>query len=438
MSAFSDQSSESSVNSVRSAMHEIKALSGRSQHHEVRMDGVERILCLMKFHGESLLVQRVGCHALSNLAMQTAIARHIVSRGGFAVIRSTLARFEGDHQLCWLGASAIWNLSRPPPNRSVIGEDGVGLMLEILRKYRGVEKVVNTSVGALSNLSLCHSLKGVIAREQNMDLILSVLAQYVGDGAEPGSVSVMASGTGLMNNLAVNDDFATMLVRKDAVRMLLEILKWDKEAAKDTLHRNACSALNNLIDARHFLDSFLEHRALEVIQSFLDRASSENDDNALCANLLQNCLMEIEVDPLHRDTTSFHLCADRGNLHVLKRLIAEHPYHDLDAVDSEGSTCLDHAVRGKYLEIIVFLSKCGAVRCTETLNADDCDVDIDGNGCAEIKEAVLDGKRTLQGVIDANRNVLIQTLPEFPTAICHLVTSFIGNVDMLKASGQFK
>lgn len=448
----SDRTATSLMTIIHSAMQEIKELAKSdtfnpanavSSQHQSNQDGVQRILSLMQLHDHSLSIQRVGCHALSNLAMSSTTAQHIVSEGGFQVIRTSLIRFDDDHQLCWLGSSAIWNLSRPPSNRSVIGKDGVDLMLQILRRYRDVEKVVNTSIGALSNLSLCHSLKGVIAKEETMDLVVSVLNEYV----PRCSVSVMASGTGLINNLAVNDDFATMLVAKGAVPMLLQILKWDKSKVKETLYRNACSALNNLIDAESFIDSFLEHRALEVIRAFLDRESESDDSNpntssnALCANLLQNCLMEIEVDPNDRDTTSFHLCAARGNLSVLKRLIGEHPFHDLDAVDSMGMTGLDHAVRGKYWGIIVFLSKCGATKCTdiESDSDDDVDVDVDmESSLDEVKEAKFEGQRMLQEVVIANRRVLAQSLPAFPTAICHLLITFIGNVDLLKASKRFE
>ena len=154
--------------------------------------------------------------------MSVNVARLIVQKGGFHQIQKCLLRFESDHKLCWLGSSAVWNLARPPANRGIIGVSGVKLMLKMLKLHRMKEKVTNTSIGALSNLSLCDSLKNMIAQQKHVELILSVLSEY----AQKKSLSVMTSGAGLVANLAVSDDHATLLVDRGANKILINLLKW--------------------------------------------------------------------------------------------------------------------------------------------------------------------------------------------------------------------
>merc|ERR1712096_194827 len=118
-----------------------------------------------------------------------------------------------------------------------------------------------------------------------------------------------------------------------------------------------CAALNNMVTADDFLDSFLSTLGVEAVFEFLK--ANKND---LYTNLLENCLINIEVDT-HAQTSSFHLCALHGRLHILQHLLSdEKPFFDLDGTDSKNMTCLDYAIIGKHSEIIRFLSKCGALK----------------------------------------------------------------------------
>merc|ERR1712096_78638 len=189
---------------------------------------------------------------------------------------------------------------------------------------------------------------------------MGVLSEYV----KKRSLSVMTSGAGLVANLAVSDDYANTLVSKGAIKILLNLLNWKGSTVDDTLYRNTCAALNNMVTATKFLDSFLESSGVETIFEFL-----KLNQNDLYTNLLENCLVNIEVD-VNEETTSFHLCALHGRLEILQKLIEENPLTDLDALDSKNMSCLDYAICGKHIEILHFLSKCGAIKYQKNLLSD--------------------------------------------------------------------
>jgi hypothetical protein len=410
---------------VDEAISEIKSL-GKSVNvsNDESLQDISKILVLMKRYGDSLHVQRVACHALSNLAMQVRAARWIIQKGGFNLIRRCIAKFNGDHKLCWLASSAVWNLGRPPANRAVIGKEGVRLMLKILYEHRNREKVANTAVGALSNLSLQEELKEMIAEEESLHLLIAVMSQHLSSE----STSVLTSSAGLLANLAVSDDFASAIVKKGALSILMKLLMWDRDNSNsssstgtvtgdDTLYRNTCAALNNLVTAQGFLDAFLRARGIEFVQDFL-----KHNNNELYTNLLENCLVNIDADTDVR-TSSLHLAAFHGKLPVIKDLYFQDIHEtDLDSVDGHRRTLLDYAIAGKHKHVIDFLCMCGAKK--HGRKEQDMEEDI--------LDAIQTGTKKLVHVQDTQAKTMIVALPHFPEHLCEYMTGFQHHVDMLK------
>lgn len=319
----------------------------------------------------------------------------------------------------------------------LLGEDAVQLMLQMMRRHRRNEKVVNTAFGALSNLSVCGPLKSVIADEANLDLLLCVMAEYL----EQRSLKVMMSAAGLINNLAINSDHAALMVKRNVNRMLLGLLQWngdetdpDAEESHHTLHRNTSSALRNLADCDHFLDDFMTHRGIERTFEFIAKCPSHR-----IIDFLKLCLHDIGINADFA-TTSFHFCAWNGRLSILKTLLEEHPHFDLDAVDSTDWTMMDYAIAAKEMEIIAFLSKCGAER-----HHFDLGTHVDEDGREEfteaesiaIRSAMFIGKSMLTDVKRVNHIALKEALPSFPEDLCHLLVTFNANIDMLLGVEQF-
>jgi hypothetical protein len=492
---------------IESAIAEIKSLGKRAieqqnasgndaQANADTVSDIKKILKLMKQYSNNLYIQRVSCHALSNLAMQVVIARYIVNNNGFQYIRNALERFINDHKLCWLASSALWNMARPPANREIIGKNGVKLMLKVLSMhYIKHEKVTNTAIGALSNLSLCEPIKSLICKKDNIKLVLDVLNLYSKPNSR--SVSVMTSGAGLLANLAVSDEHASTLLVNDALPVLIQLLQWrfvgendsndeEKEnengnendnSVENTLHRNSCAALNNMVTAKFFIDKFLECNGIETVYSFIKHSKNE-----LFINLLENCLTTMECDS-NRPTTTMHLCALHNRVDLLKNMIEKASTIDNDSdsdsdsdkdsdmvsvgshiwgkeskhfpvrellnkTDGNNMTCLQYAALGKHYNVIEFLTKCGANtdildeminnnHDSESSDSDSNEEDIKTHN-QNIKNAIDNGNNTMKEISNQHKQAITDTLAEMPTDLCQLIVTFENDIDMLQLANQFQ
>jgi hypothetical protein len=492
---------------IENAISEIKSLGKRAVENQqiaansqitqttVQQD-IESILKLMKQYENNLYVQRVSCHALSNLSMQVVIARYIVSKNGFQYIRNSLEKFITDHKLCWLASSAIWNMARPPANREIIGKNGVKLMLKVLSIHHTKhEKVTNTAIGALSNLSLCESIKQIICKKQNITLILNVLRLYASSNFK--SISVLTSGAGLIANLAVSDEHAETLLQYNALPVLLQLLRWkdntteknnndenseessnDTNSPETTLHRNSCAALNNMVTAKEFINKTLECNGIETIYTFV-----KNTENNLFTELLTNCLTTIECDIEHPVTT-MHLCALYNRIDLLKKLIEKvnnnqdtsamdidessemsddstisvgsHIWGNktielytvnelLNKVDGNNMTVLQYAALGKHYKLVEFLIKCGAdstvLKNNNNLNEESTSEtdEMDTKAHKEkINKSIEKATAKIKIITEEHKQAFCDGLPNFPTDLCNLMATFENRIDMLQVAKEFK
>ena len=87
------------------------------------------------------------------------------------------------------------------------------------------------------------------------------------------------------------DIHASTLVDRHVLPILLKLLSWEINSEDETLHRNTCAALNNMVTAEGFLDNLLLATGVEYIFNFL-----ANNNNELYRNLLENCLVNIDTD----------------------------------------------------------------------------------------------------------------------------------------------
>jgi len=416
--------STASDEEVENAVTNIKALGRRSagSTDESSLEDIEQILSLMRTHSDSLAVQRVACHALSNLAMQVMSARWIVQKNGFTLIYKAIERFLEDHKLCWLASSAIWNLARPPANRTLIGRQGANAMLYILREHQNKEKVTNTAIGALSNLSLLDGLKDMIAQDDNLRLVLSVLKNSL----KRRHLSVMTSGSGLLANIAVSDLHAAKLIESGALEIILPLLQWyqqhtESEEAEneedETLFRNTCAALNNLVTAEGFLPAFLKCKGLETVLHFL-----KTYENEMYGGLLENCLASIDADR-GVSTSSLAYACFHGQLEVFQYLYALEPHaYDLNECDGRNMTCLDYALSSEHADIVLLLSKLGATAHSRNELSD------------EMTEALNKGQSALQQSTSQHVKALEDALIFMPTDICKHLVGYQLKMDIVQSS----
>lgn len=115
------------------------------------------ILSVMKTNRFNLRILRIGCHSISNIAMEIQNCEILVCEGVIESILSWIEEFITDWRICWLACSSLWNLARCKMARDRINVRGVGLVLDIIDLHCHSPLVMQTSLGALSNLCIdCH------------------------------------------------------------------------------------------------------------------------------------------------------------------------------------------------------------------------------------------------------------------------------------------
>ena len=423
---FKKKSKSVSSEEINETIQEIKKLSNININgisEQAVKNNIDRILSIMTTYSNQLNIQRVCCHTLSNIAMEAHLAIHIINKIGFKLIRKTLEKFITDAKVCWLGCSALWNLGRPPVNRQRIGRTGAKLLLKVLSIHHTKESVTNTTLGALSNLSLSDEIKDYIASDKHVRVLLSTLSHYLGINNGP----VLTSGVGLIANIAVSDSHVSTLLHNGALVVLLRILQ-KYNGGDDTLYRNTCAALNNIGTDDNYKSLMLKSGGVEIIFDFLKQTSNEEYES-----LLNNCLiaMDSELD-VKVPTTSFHLCGKYGELDIIKDIVKRNVHLNIDDKDGHGETCLDYAVLKKHFPVIEFLSKIGA---KPNMNGPSFLLSPTSKNKVDFK--IENGQQILDKVIKENQKSIADTVKEFPTDICNAIVEYSWNVDMLTAINEY-
>jgi len=322
---------------------------------------MQSVLKLLRKYPACIQIQRAGCHTVSNVAMDISPARLLMEQKAHKIIIRALSTFyKEDWRICWLGASALWNLARPEEYRDKLTTETVDLMLNILKTYAGNKKVVNTTIGALSNLVLDSRLKYHLGQQENLPILLEVTEKHLYDE------SIACTAAGMLANLAVDDNIGNSLIICGVVKTITNMMNLRIREA--TFQRNTAAVLSNCLTSPYFLSECLEHRTVEALFDLQNSAV-----NIGVIALVINCFQSLDVNP-DQPTSSIHLCCKHNEITILKRLL--HEYYNraaLNVVDSRGYTPIVYAAIANHIELVTYLIKCGADY--EVLKNDELNID---------------------------------------------------------------
>ena len=124
------------------------------------------------------------------------------------------------------------------------------------------------------------------------------------------------------------------------------------------------------------------------------------------------------------------MAAFHGKLKVLKQLVQQNPEVCLDDKDSNQMTALDYAISQKKLDVVEFLSKCGA----KEYNTQQAPTP---SRSADIDQAIKSGVNILRTVNEQNKNTIRDTLKHFPTDLCDFLNEWTSVVDKLEGANAF-
>lgn len=337
---------------LRNALIHIKSI-GKLPLDEINMEWKAHcIKTYMETYIDSLQIQRACCQAVSNVAMNIDFAVIILEKSIHTdILRSLQQYYRDDWKICWLACSAIWNLSRPEEYRHCFSNSTCDLVMAILRRYSHQCKVVNTSIGALSNLSLHNNLKLHIAQEHNLESIFAISSKFINN-------IVSCTTAGLMANLAVNDDIADTLVEMGAISMLTQML--NKGDIDRNFQKNIAAALSNLTTSDMFIRDCLINYTVEHLFILYETTLDVG-----IIGLITNCFTVLGIDPSAGMTTTLHMACYHDEIDLLDILIVEeyfesYSFFDVNAVDGFGFKMSHYALANDSSEIMFILIKFGA------------------------------------------------------------------------------
>src|SRR5690606_21421307 len=111
-------------------------------------------------------------------------------------------------RICWLGCSVFWNLARTNQARNIISiNNGIKLILNIIDNHIDISLVIQTALGALSNLCINNNIKKEIGNTHIINkLIYNIIEIHIYDN------KVLTSTLGLLTNLACDENISYLMI----------------------------------------------------------------------------------------------------------------------------------------------------------------------------------------------------------------------------------
>lgn len=341
-------------------------------------EDLSTIRAIMGKYSNKITIQRVCCHAISNMAINQNYCASIVEKGIHTLIEKAIKKNK-DWKLIWLGFSAIWNLARPPSVRQHFTKNTITLCLNSLKNMKDNDLVCETTLGALSNLMLNTNLRETM-KKNDLSLVCEVIDESV-------KCSTLTAGAGLLTNLAHNNDMADILNEFNAIEIVLnkmEIFSHDSH-----LLRNSCAALSNLTPVENYLESFLNNKGVEKVISAINLGRLGDD---AIIPLAEQALIptEIDLDSMFH-TTSLHISVQKSLKNSVDKCLLNGI--DINEVDTLQNTPLHYAVMNNDFEMVRYLVSHGSDIYIKNLDkkssldiSDNKMRDVIKNGLKDLKE----------------------------------------------------
>jgi len=390
----------------RETIHYIKKLGTLPIEKSKANENILVVVQHMKKYPDSISMQRVCCHTISNMSMDTEIANEVViNRKTHLLVVDSLAKYKDDWKLCWFACSAIWNMSRSDIARNEFVPDIVDLLVNVINRHKEKQQVVNTVLGSLSNLSLRYVFKQAIGHAQYIESIMTVIK------SNTDSLTVSSTSAGLLANLAVHDPIANMLVQAGGISAIARMLRTKSHKQDILLERNASSALNNCISCSLYFSQTLRHKLIEPLLRLRDTSS-----DIATVSLASNCLVALGLED-NEITTTHHLTAFHGCLDILQKVVTEKL--NVNEQDANGCTMLQHAVDQNHPKIVYWLVMIGANE-NKFIDHPDC----------ELRVILREAKSRRDFLLNTYSNIIFRSCsmnhPRLNKDICSVIMSYIS------------
>ncbi len=351
---------------------------------------IKEIISYANRHKLCLELLPIILYIISNFCMTEINVARFEYDGGIKIVMEILKLYEHNSKIQWLACSCIWNICWVPNTRGKVSSCFKHL-LQNLHRYSNNNKVLNTTLGALSNISLLDSNRNKLLRLGICNSIKIFLKNFIGNCIKKRKAKKIKNSDitinsltfcfGLIANLAINS--SDKFVKEDIIFWMASAMKIantsdflkvnpDNDSTNfGTNLRNFLAALNNLTDRDvDFKKQITRARGYELFHELYlgfinnpDIDEANNQNFTILETILQGYIPEDylkNTDLKDFKTSSLHICAFYNYIDIFVDLLKDD--ERTNVVDYNKNTILHVAINGKSFDIIKYICSLDILR----------------------------------------------------------------------------
>jgi len=301
---------------------------------------LHQISRILKKHYKNRVLCILCSHIISCIALEETHASMLIECGAIKILCKVLKYHQHDGRVVWKSAPALWNLFRPQNISQHIPNDCAEIIFTCLVCNVTSSRAVDTTLGALSNLSLVRpELIQRIMTQDNLVRLKLIMRSYKNHDDICGHFGALVA------NMCVHPNLAKECIRFGYVHLLFSILKKGKIQSEESI-RHIMAALHNLADVPHFTEIVCKVKGVELLTTFREKYEESS-------HFIQG-VYELANFPFSA-TTSLHVASACCDIETVAYLLKNSDC-DINELDLEGKTACDNAwlsESGSILELLV-------------------------------------------------------------------------------------
>ena len=345
---------------------------------DITNSDIKEIISFANRHKLCLELLPIILTTISNICMTAQNVARFEYANGIKIVMEILKLYENNPKIQWLTCSCMWNICRVPNTRGKVSSC-FNHLLQNLHRYSDDNKVLNTTLGALSNISLLDSNRNKLLRLGICNSIKIFFKKFIQKDKKNIKISANAKSSltscfGLIANLAINR--SDKFVKEDIIYWMVCAIKITNipdllNPENDTTLRNFLAGLNNLTDrdvdykkqitrARGY--EFLHELYLGYINNpDIDEGNNQNFtflETSLQGYIPEDYLKNTGLKDFK--TSSLHICAFYNYIDIFVSLFKDD--ERMNVVDYNKNTILHVAINGKSFDIIKYICSLDILR----------------------------------------------------------------------------
>jgi len=370
---------------------------------------LQTLVTLVNIHYKQRKIVLIGCHVMSNIALDEHHAIAMIQKGAAKALCKVLKKHEGDSRVVWKASSALWNLCRPQNIATHIPKQCADLVFNCLVNNATSSRATHTCLGALSNLALvCPNIFKKVMNIKNLQALRRIIQRYK-------AVSEICGHFGaLVANMSVCAELAEACVSLEFVDLLISCLE-QGNLKTDEAVKHVVAALHNLSDVAEFNSHLCLAEGVEILRQV------QRDHEGEISDFVEG-IFDLGGLPMHA-TTSLHVAVVCCHLPVIVQLLKKSVI-DIEELDRQSKTALDLALASGIGETVELLIASGA-----NISCDSADM-LEEEQMRAMKRYVKRGKSHRFRSQNKMRS-LVRDNAKLVNDMGTVVTSYIAGVDLL-------